>query len=354
MKKGLRRVRSHGFVLLLPSTDASYWTSKIPCDLMALDQFMMITNYMFALPRGNSQLAERISAALLRLQEDGVLQRLFHKWWNSEECVGFTDSGYHFHPETNGTRPTEAAFVNVRIPQSSTESPILPTVPTHGEEQFVSPVEDRPTEQPTHSRNIQNRHSSASGLSSSSATTATVLVSTLSSQVSPHTDSSASSTNRHRHSNSRHGNRGNNRRNHGSSSSSSGVTTATTPSSPWDGGVDRIPDYIEGVNPPSVVHAPEVDLNHTAHAPVRYTFRPVTYTVPTTLSTTRPHPDPHDNVSPKGRNRNRVEKSEEDVEEEAAVGSEAQGFSTRGSSGVTLAFFCWSLRWFCLCEWTNG
>ena len=102
IEEGITRVRNGNFAFILPSTYATYISSKAPCDLMALDQFMFITNYMFAVRRGNT-LVSNLDKALFKLQQDGVLQMLFHKWWNTGDCVGATDPNLQEIPEPNST-----------------------------------------------------------------------------------------------------------------------------------------------------------------------------------------------------------------------------------------------------------
>ena len=292
----------------MPSTDASYWTSKIPCDLMSLDQFMMVTNYMFALPKG-THLTEKISEALLKLQEEGILQRLFHKWWNSEECVGFTDSAYQVHMESNDSRATDAAFVSVRrhtteLPSVSPSENRNPTLSTGGDFDAhlsnIPPIPESVTDTPT----IHSNKNSDSMLVSSSSSTS--MSPSLTSQTSVHsTTSYQTTTNRRRH-NGRHGIRDGNKRRGRLNSD-----IATTPRYSW-GNVDtpdRAPDYIEGVDS-SIVHMaspfPNYVVNITAKPHERFTFRPITYTVPTTLSTITPSD---------GRNRNRINKNEDNLQE---------------------------------------
>ena len=314
LKKGFRKVRSEKYILLMPSTDASYWTSKIPCDLMSLDQFMMVTNYMFALPKG-THLTDKISEALLKLQEEGILQRLFHKWWNSEECVGFTDSGYQVHAESNETRSTDAAFMGVR--RHTTELP--PVLPPENRNPTVSPDRDfdahlsnippiveSVTDEPTiHSNN--NKNSDSIVVYSSSSTSSAATVATTTSQTSVHSTTPVQdTTNRRRHNNGRHGNKNENRRR---GRLNSDITT--TPRFYW-GNVDnpeRIPDYIEGIEHSTVRSKspfPNYVVNITVRPLDRFTFRPITYTVPTTLSTITPS---------NGRNRNRINKNEDNLQE---------------------------------------
>ncbi len=101
LKEALVKVRRGNFALILQSTDSTYLASKRPCDLMSLDQFLSITHYMMALKKGNG-LTEEIDRALVKLQQEGILQMLFHKWWNSDECLGVTEEyeEYHQHNET--------------------------------------------------------------------------------------------------------------------------------------------------------------------------------------------------------------------------------------------------------------
>ncbi len=341
LKRGLRKVRSQNYILLLPSTDAAYWTSKIPCDLMSLDQFMMVTNYMFALPRG-SHLTDRISAALLQLQEEGILQRLFHKWWNSEECVGFTDSGYHYEMEGNHTRNTEqsGAFVSVRKPTTEmppetqhrhTNGPTsVPEGSYYAQISNIPPIGESYTQLPTsHSKD-------------SDSVLLSTLSTTISSQNSPSqngvdrlavTAGSTNTTNRRRHNNGGHSNRRHPR--------PDAPITGTTPQyAPWDfdRNPDRIPDYVEGLDPamvniPHPLPNPYGDPNVTEQTPVRYTFRPITYTVPTTLATTQ--------GGRQGRNKNRAHKNEDNLVEDtySVVGSASKnGFATLRDTALLLFF----------------
>lgn len=89
---GVARVREGNFALIVESTDANYISSKRPCDLVSLDQFLSIANFGFALKKGNA-LTSELDAAFLHLQDDGVLQTLFHTWFlNDGECAGmFTE-----------------------------------------------------------------------------------------------------------------------------------------------------------------------------------------------------------------------------------------------------------------------
>ncbi len=82
---GLDRARRERFALILESVEALYLTSRPPCGLIALSQFLTVTNYAFAVKKENP-LVQELDRALLQLQERGVLQNLFHKWWSVGEC----------------------------------------------------------------------------------------------------------------------------------------------------------------------------------------------------------------------------------------------------------------------------
>ena len=103
---GVEKVRSGDYALIVESTEAAYASLHPPCDLVALDQFMSITNYAFALPK-DSSLVSDIDRALLQLQEQGVLQRLFHKWWNSGECLLTLEDPSPEGPRHNASSPPE-------------------------------------------------------------------------------------------------------------------------------------------------------------------------------------------------------------------------------------------------------
>lgn len=90
LQEAIQRVRAGNFALILQSTESAYIASQEPCDVMSLDQFLSITHYMFA-TRMSSPLVAQFNEALVGLQEDGVLQQLYHRWWNSDDCTGYVN-----------------------------------------------------------------------------------------------------------------------------------------------------------------------------------------------------------------------------------------------------------------------
>ena len=100
LAQGVTKVREGNFALVVESTEAAYISSKRPCDLTAYDQFLSVANFGFALKKGSSLVAD-LDTALLHLQDDSLLQTIFHKWfYNEGECEGmFTEELPHEHFE---------------------------------------------------------------------------------------------------------------------------------------------------------------------------------------------------------------------------------------------------------------
>ena len=105
LQEALRMVREEDFALLVESTDGAYLSSQLPCDLLLLDQFTAVTHYMFAVKKGSSFVRD-VDLALIELQERGLLQQLYHKWWDDDQCWSERDDerivdGGVLHQEIN-------------------------------------------------------------------------------------------------------------------------------------------------------------------------------------------------------------------------------------------------------------
>ncbi len=273
---------------------------------------------MFALPKG-SRLVEDIDSALLKLQDEGILQMLFHKWWNSEECVGFTDSGYHFQMEMNDTAPTEVAFVNVR-PRSTPK--YNPSPPPGGEDsvqvqeeppggntgQTVMPSSAKPIEETFIDDIMKSTHQTPSPVTyTMPSTTPTQYTqgthskyptdSTAHHQYSDNVTQTNSTPHKRRHKGGRRKNTENRHRRPPEESTShtytrqSSLNSDNNPDSIYKEDVQR--GYIySSVTESQSSHRrpiPNRTVNLTESPRFIYTFRrPYTYTVPTTLSTTLP------------------------------------------------------------------
>ncbi len=273
---------------------------------------------MFALPKGSGLVGD-IDSALLKLQDEGILQMLFHKWWNSEECVGFTDSGYHFHMEINDTLPTEFAFVNVRQRSTPTVNTLLPSEdgggfhvqeepPGRNTGQTVTPSSAKPVKETLVEDITKSTHQTPSPVTYTMPSTTptqyrqgTYSIHTTDSTVHHRHSGNATQTNitphRRRHKDGRWKNTENRHRRPPEESTSHTYTRHSSVNR--DNNPDSI--YREEVQRGYVYSSvTESQSNHRKPIPNKtvniseaprfiYTFRrPYTYTVPTTLSTTLP------------------------------------------------------------------
>jgi len=89
-REGVRKVRqSDGrYAFILEGTTASYWVHRKPCNLVSVEGRMDRREYALAIRHG-SELKRKLDEALTEMKEDGVLDRLHHKWWIAKsECNG--------------------------------------------------------------------------------------------------------------------------------------------------------------------------------------------------------------------------------------------------------------------------
>jgi len=91
--EGIERVRRENFVFILPNKIAEYVSRRPPCDLMAVDNFLVKTGFGLALGKG-SALTAKLNQALDLLARNGVLAMLYEKWWIVRgQCQGHDPQG---------------------------------------------------------------------------------------------------------------------------------------------------------------------------------------------------------------------------------------------------------------------
>ena len=78
--EGIEKARRGYFVYVLPSNIAQYVAARPPCDLIAVDNFLMNQHFALALQR-HSLMLNDINQGLHRLRSSGRLQKLYDKWW---------------------------------------------------------------------------------------------------------------------------------------------------------------------------------------------------------------------------------------------------------------------------------
>lgn len=91
--EGIERVRRENFVFILPNKIAEYVSRRPPCDLMAVDNFLVKVGFGLALGKG-SALTAKLNQALDLLARNGVLAMLYEKWWIVRgQCQGPDQQG---------------------------------------------------------------------------------------------------------------------------------------------------------------------------------------------------------------------------------------------------------------------
>lgn len=80
-EKGIKRVRNdENYAFVLPSPIADYMQLQMPCNLKAVDKFLIDMDYAFA-ARKNSSLVPKLNKSLKKFKQNGYLDRLRKKWW---------------------------------------------------------------------------------------------------------------------------------------------------------------------------------------------------------------------------------------------------------------------------------
>ncbi|XP_070563523.1 glutamate receptor 1-like [Ptychodera flava] len=81
-EEGIRRVReSEGkYAFIGESQSLEYLASRPPCDLSFVPGHIYMRSHGFAFPQ-NSTLRDRVTMAILKLREEGILEELHRKWW---------------------------------------------------------------------------------------------------------------------------------------------------------------------------------------------------------------------------------------------------------------------------------
>ncbi|GCB63763.1 hypothetical protein scyTo_0014677 [Scyliorhinus torazame] len=107
---GVAKVRkSKGkFAFLLESTMNEYIEQRKPCDTMKVGGNLDSKGYGVATPKGAS-LRNAVNLAVLKLNEQGLLDKLKNKWWYDKgECgSGGGDSKVSLNVTTSGYLSTE-------------------------------------------------------------------------------------------------------------------------------------------------------------------------------------------------------------------------------------------------------
>ena len=77
--EGINRVKQGNYAFLLESVSNDYARQR-DCDLMQIGDLLDHKNYGLGLQK-NSKWSETISNGILMLQEKGIIQQIYDKWW---------------------------------------------------------------------------------------------------------------------------------------------------------------------------------------------------------------------------------------------------------------------------------
>lgn len=88
--EGERRVMEGKYAYLAESTTVEYRTAR-NCDLMQVGQQLDSKGYGIGLPR-DSPYRDKLSSAILHLQEEGAIQAMYDKWWKQKNIDKFCDN----------------------------------------------------------------------------------------------------------------------------------------------------------------------------------------------------------------------------------------------------------------------
>ena len=90
--EGIHKVRHEKYGYILPSTIADYIKTRLPCDLITVDRFLIEKGYGLAVEKG-SGLLPKLNRALIILKSMGYLDDIKRKWWiKTSECNGIKSS----------------------------------------------------------------------------------------------------------------------------------------------------------------------------------------------------------------------------------------------------------------------
>lgn len=86
--QGIQRVRAAQgpYAFILPKHIAEFYAGREPCDLIFVDNFLNEHYFALAVPKDSPHLT-KINTALARLEQRGVLDKLYKQWWtNRRQC----------------------------------------------------------------------------------------------------------------------------------------------------------------------------------------------------------------------------------------------------------------------------
>ena len=85
-EEGVARVRTDNYAFILQDKIAEFVSRREPCDMLAIDRFLLYEGFGLAVPKG-SALLPQLNRAIDTLEKNGELEKLYRKWWiDNSEC----------------------------------------------------------------------------------------------------------------------------------------------------------------------------------------------------------------------------------------------------------------------------
>jgi hypothetical protein len=82
---GIRRVKESNYAFLVESIVNEYARYR-DCELIQVGDFLDTKSFAFGLPKG-SKWREKISNAILMLEETGKIEEIYYKWWRKRDSL---------------------------------------------------------------------------------------------------------------------------------------------------------------------------------------------------------------------------------------------------------------------------
>ena len=83
VSEGVDRTKSDmNFVFLLPDVVANYVSNRQPCSLKVVNVELMQESFALLVNNESPALLQRINWAIISLSQQGVIEKLYRKWWN--------------------------------------------------------------------------------------------------------------------------------------------------------------------------------------------------------------------------------------------------------------------------------
>lgn len=101
-EEGIDRARRTSYAFILPHTIADYVIRRFPCDVIAVDRFLMRERFALAVPKGSGLLGQ-LNRVVRSLADEGFVDRIYARWLlDRTNCNGIQSSKMYSSRHGNG------------------------------------------------------------------------------------------------------------------------------------------------------------------------------------------------------------------------------------------------------------